>query len=576
MNVTARPATPADAPDVPANEPLVRAAGQWVQQLARTLKVCRLYDARNPTALKFRTELFETLARHLDEHGPITLRFHSDDVQCDEASLYPARSRDDNLALAFYRDGIHALTFAPGIEPRELDVLLDAVLRVTGQDAAEDDLVTLLWQGALTHLEVDYVPSEGDLGAGDDEAVDGGERVPWPTARDDEPAVTATTAEAAVPAGGSRSDDWSTSDLSVELEAAWEELATLAPDEVARFRREHAEERAVPIVTAAVAVSHAWLHAGIVPDDSRELAAFLPRVLQLALGEGRWDEARVCVQLIHTLPSGSTGALVQELLQPISVRLVVQQLDLQGAAQIPAVARLADALGDPGIDWLNLLLGESQQRRVRRLLVEAITDRCRDNPARLAPWLSDPRWYVVRNVVHILGCIGGPAIVGLLAPAARHPEPRVRHEVVAALGQVEPAVARPLLLRMLEGADARLLAAVLHQLSAARHGPVARLALGMLRDPAFEARSPEEKRAIWNALAAAATEDELPELEQELYRTAWFSRAGETARVAMARVIARIGTPLAVAVLRRGVESKRASVRKACEEALMAPGPPRA
>ena len=40
--------------------------------------------------------------------------------------MYPAKSRDDNLALPFYRDGIHALTFHPGVGRRETDAVVDA------------------------------------------------------------------------------------------------------------------------------------------------------------------------------------------------------------------------------------------------------------------------------------------------------------------------------------------------------------------------------------------------------------------------------------------------------------------
>src|SRR5262249_42581804 len=95
-------ADPADA----AAEATIKATMAWVNQLGRTLKTCRLYDANNPTVVRFREELAVALGRLLDLHGALTLRFTSDDVLLDEASLYPARSRDDNLALPFYRDGI--------------------------------------------------------------------------------------------------------------------------------------------------------------------------------------------------------------------------------------------------------------------------------------------------------------------------------------------------------------------------------------------------------------------------------------------------------------------------------------
>jgi HEAT repeat protein len=228
----------------------------------------------------------------------------------------------------------------------------------------------------------------------------------------------------------------------------------------------------------------------------------------------------------------------------------------------------ARQLGEPAVDLLNLVLGESKVRRTRRLLAEAVTELCRGNPERLAPWLSDPRWYVVRNIIHILGWIGGPQIVGLLQTAARHPEPKVRHEVVSALGQLDLKLARPLLIKMLEGADTRLFSLVLHQLSSRRDSATSRLLIGFLQDPKFDQRPIEEKRAIYSALSATGGDDILPELEAELLKGNWFTRTQETHRMAIARCIARLGTPAAKETLERGGQSKRGGVRRACEEAL--------
>jgi len=214
------------------------------------------------------------------------------------------------------------------------------------------------------------------------------------------------------------------------------------------------------------------------------------------------------------------------------------------------------------------VLAESQDRRNRRLFAEAIAELCRTNPERLAPWLSDPRWFVVRNVVHILGWIAGDQIVGLLSSVTRHPDARVRHEVAAALGQAELKLARPLLVRMLDGADTRMFCAVLHQLSAARDPSMARLLVGYMQSEAFDERPIEEKRAIYSALSAVGQDEVVPDLEEELHRGNWFARDHEAHRQAVARVIARIGTPLARLVLERGLQSKRAPVRKACEDAL--------
>jgi hypothetical protein len=566
------PATPSDA--TPAakstlSDAAVKAAYAWVNQLGRTLKTCRLYDGNNPTVVRFRDELGLALSRLLDQYGALQLRFTADDVLHGEVSLYPARSRDDNLALPFYRDGVRSITFNPGLSARELDHVIDAVLQVTGQNYGQDDLVTLLWEAHLAHVEIDYVPAEGDFGSAPGEAAEEESMVPWPKG-EDEPAAETPVAVTEGEATTGRADDWTTGELTAELESAFGELEGLAPEQVPRFRREYEAEHAVSAVTTALSIMRATLTADTEPDDRDELLRFVPRLLRLSIGRGAWLEAREAMAMLRENGADRdvVGTLAQELLQPISISSTVEHIDQQEAPAVADYLAFARELGDPGIDVLNLVLAESQQRRNRRVIAEAIADRCRENPERLAPYLADRRWFVVRNVVHILGWIGGDAILPLLQEALRHNEPRVRQEAAAALGQVDLKLARPLLLKLLDQADTRMFCAVLHQLSGDRHGPTARMLLGFMLDPAFEQRAPEERRAIYATLSATAGDEVLPELEAELLKGNWFSRTQESHRQAVARVIARIGTTAARTILERGLTSRRSPVRTACEQAL--------
>jgi HEAT repeat protein len=429
----------------------------------------------------------------------------------------------------------------------------------------------------LPHVETNYVPSEGDMGSASATADEGAALVPWPTGGGGEEAANDEVANAkaeenpeAGASGTTRSDDWTAGDLTVEIEAGYEELEYLAPTEIERFQQEFAAEHAVSLVTSALAFGNAFLHGGAREEDRADLAKFLPRVLRQAVGAGGWLEAREALILLHQCGSSewSSEAFAQELLQPISVSSAVQRLEAGSDDEVLHFIAFTGELGDPGLDWLNLVLAENQNRNQRRMLAEAIAILCKDRPERLAPWIADPRWFVVRNVVHILGWIGGPAIVPLLQVAARNPEPRVRQEVIAALGQVDIKHARSLLVRLLESSDTRQFVSVLHLLGQSRDAVVTRLLLGYLQDPGFDDRPADEKNAIYGALGTAAGDEAVPELEAELHRTQWFSRQQEAHRQAVARVLARIGTPTARMVLERGVQSRRAPVRQACEGAL--------
>jgi HEAT repeat protein len=575
MNMPARAGASAPAdPRASAPDATLRAASGWIQQLARTLKTCRLYEARNPTVVRFREELGRALHRVLAEHGELRYRFTSDDVFFEENSLYPAKSRDDNLALAFYRDGVRAINFIPGIEPSELQQLIDCVLQVTGQNESDDDLITLLWEVQLPHVEVDYVPAEGDSG-GVEGADDGAPLLPWPTAAPEGAAEGAPEeSDADDSAGEKRSDDWSAGESTIEIEAGLEELQSLAPSELARYGREYEAEHSTSTVTTALGVARAYLSASASEDDTAELGRFLPRVLRQAVAHGRWLEAReTLLMLRHTgAQEWSAETFVQELLQPISIAGAVELLDRQDTPVVLEFIALARELGEPAVDWLNLVLAESQDKRHRRQITDAIADLCRANPERLAPWISDPRWFVVRNVVQILGEIGGTGVVSLLRSASRHPDIRVRQDVVTALSGVELKHARPVLLKMLEGADARIFSAVLHQLSGERDPATARFLVQMLQDPDFEQRPVEEKRAVHLALSSAAGDEVVSDLEAELHKGNWFGGGPDDQRRAIARILARIGTRLARMVLERGAQSRRAPLRKACEDALAGMG----
>jgi HEAT repeat protein len=580
MNMPARAGAPAPAESrAPAQDAVLKAAAGWISQLARTLKTCRLYEARNPTVVRFREELGRALHRVLAEHGELRYRFTSDDVFYEDESLYPARSRDDNLALAFYRDGVRAINFIPGIDPAELQQLIDCVLQVTGQNQTDDDLITLLWEVQLPHVEVDYVPAEGDAGgvAGED---DGAPLLPWPTAAPVEEGASAENAaeqagaEEAAASGPSRSDDWSAGESTTEIEAGYEEMQALAPTELQRYRGEYEAERQASTVSTALGIAHAYLTASTSADDRSELGRFLPRVLRQAVAHGRWLEARETLLLLRQAGAAEWSAetFVQELLQPISIASAVELIDRQDTPQVLEFIALARELGEPAVDWLNLVLAESQDKRHRKQIAEAIADLCRANPERLAPWISDPRWFVVRNVVLILGWIGGPQIVSLLRSASRHSDIRVRQDVVAALAAVELRHSRPLLLKLLDNADARIFSAVLHQLSGERDAGTARILLQMLQDPGFEQRPVEEKRAIHLAISSTAGDEVVSDLEAELHKGNWFAGGPDDQRRSIARILARIGTPLARMVLERGAQSRRAPLRKACEDALAGMG----
>jgi hypothetical protein len=118
--------------------------------------------------------------------------------------------------------------------------------------------------------------------------------------------------------------------------------------------------------------------------------------------------------------------------------------------------RFLATLGVPATRRLVEVLADEQDGSKRRPLIELLTTLGRENPRPLLSSLSDPRWYVVRNVAMVLGKTGSPTAVKSLKRVLHHDDGRVRVEVLRALQPLAPEEAPQLLAEALRDEDARV------------------------------------------------------------------------------------------------------------------------
>ena len=114
------------------------------------------------------------------------------------------------------------------------------------------------------------------------------------------------------------------------------------------------------------------------------------------------------------------------------------------------------------------LLADEARLHERRQLVTLLAVLARDQPALLGTHLTDPRWYVARNVVTALAEMGTPALVPYAKTALQHADLRVRKEAIAALGTLGTPEARATLTDVLRHPDAETRASAANWLNAGR------------------------------------------------------------------------------------------------------------
>jgi HEAT repeat protein len=291
--------------------------------------------------------------------------------------------------------------------------------------------------------------------------------------------------------------------------------------------------------------------------------------LATALQRGDWDESLRALEVLWRVDPGRGHAeeFLEHALGAVDAATITERLDGASAGEQGRFFAFAVSVGAPALPLLASVLAASEKARVRAGVTTALAHAFADDPAPLAHWLADTRWHVVRNIVFVLGQIGGPQVVPLLAHASRHLDVRVRRAAVHALGQVPPAWRRSVLVAQLDAQDPRLLSAALAMLARDPDARIADSLLARVVAPEFAARSEEERVLLLGALPELGGDTAVPALAQLIVRGGWFALPSPE-RTAAALALRRIGSLAARAALEQGLRHRSAAVREACEQAL--------
>lgn len=93
------------------------------------------------------------------------------------------------------------------------------------------------------------------------------------------------------------------------------------------------------------------------------------------------------------------------------------------------------ALEDRSVGPLLQTLAEEEDLLVRKTILEIVTRIGRPAVPAILENLGDPRWYMVRNMIAVLGNLGMPDLAPHVAATLSHPDLRVKKEAIKALSR---------------------------------------------------------------------------------------------------------------------------------------------
>jgi HEAT repeat protein len=295
----------------------------------------------------------------------------------------------------------------------------------------------------------------------------------------------------------------------------------------------------------------------------KERAVYAPLLLVLhGLLQHNADTDRSQVQRDYatfTLEQIADGAMTDFLLQHLESKSV------QESAKIyPILKKLGAQIAYVIIQRLCLAEGLFARKSLAAALLAI-------GPPAVPPLLAmlkDERWYVVRNMVAILGQIGCRDSVNALRPALHHGDQRVRKETVHALVKTGGQDAESLIIELLVDDDAAVVLHAIMSLGLLKSKIAVQLLIDMVEKRDFFSKQLKFKKEAIVALGRIGDRRAVPLLLRVLESHSWLPwNKWDELKVVTATALGRIGDEAVLPALKARAAGG-GSLGKACSDAV--------
>jgi len=359
------------------------------------------------------------------------------------------------------------------------------------------------------------------------------------------------------------------------------QIFVLSEEEIASIKQLMKKEENINPITILTGILALILR--IEKDDKAflEMVDIFDDVLETLMLRGDFRHSIKILELFRelidpkrNLPESQRHRLIQAIGkagEPLRMRDLEPLMNQWGAVDTDQMFSFLILLNKNAVVPLTDLLGRLTQMKMRRVICEALVQLAKDDIEPLARKLDDSRWFVVRNIVYILGRIGQEKVIEKFQKLVDHKEVKVRKELITTLDGMKNPKAHELLKWFLNDPENSLRILAMRSLAKQKYQGALPLLEDMIESPEFMSKDFYEKKEIFEALGRIGSEKVVPKMRKFVKKggSAWFKKAlNEELGLCAVVALQRIGTEGAVAVLKEGQGLSSRIIREACKKAL--------
>jgi len=500
------------------DEAQVRNVAEAFNQLIKTVKAKLVYPSSSKLPRQFMDKLYSDFTALLGDIDKLKLKIESDCVQFSGQIIYKAVSKTENFAHPFFRDGIVELEFCKGLPLEELDKFVDTLSLVTRSAHVEDDLATLLWEIGFEKISYKLMDDSLDI-----------ETFEYGTSMIKTP-VESSGVDYSEIFMGDANLELTDEDFDLEsdknkgrkLPAGYKNVPDSVADYITRLTEyDESEKSAV---------------AEILREDSNfdckhYIIDILFEILGAETDSASYNEtldliSKVRDDFIKAVDMKSAIAIfnmtreLREALKNLGdekekrienfiksfgaserIRILVDMLNNSKDINYSEVAEYLTMLSWESITSLIWALGELNHYPARRAVCQALETVAVDHVDVLGKGTENPRWYVVRNIVMILGKIASSQALNYFQRTIGHSDIRVRKETIVSAARMNNEQSTDFLIMALQDESESLQTLALKELVRRKSEKAFIQVESMIEDKKFKNRPADQIKEILEAYA---------------------------------------------------------------------------
>jgi HEAT repeat protein len=312
-----------------------------------------------------------------------------------------------------------------------------------------------------------------------------------------------------------------------------------------------------------------------------DLAVRIKEKAEAGISELLFDDVLPVLLVFHEHAQPSSGLPEElkdgairrlgELLSTDTINYLISRLGQREEPNRHAIEQILLTTGQEGTGLMLDALVDTREAHSRRHIYNALVNLGERVRPEVERRLGDERWFAVRQMVSLLGALGGAQSLDALETAYTHPDIRVKKEILKSLARIPSERSSRILMEALKQGDRTIQGQAI-------------ISLGMLKDPravdilgeialkrdAFSDNFEQRKEAV-KALGIVGSENAVPYLKRLLFKKGWFGkRANEEIRSLAVISLGKIGGDEALEAIERACNESSGALYNTCKRVLEA------